>query len=120
MLLQRPVERLQHSIQIIRMNIGDPRVAVARFRVRTRKRNSSIVQIGDLAIHITHPHQRGRGIRHHAEALLALAKAGLSFPLSRSLPKQANDQQCLKGDQRNGRNEISPVSFPQCGLSIQD
>ena len=81
--------------------------------VWSSERDSPFIPINDLAVRVTHPHQRRSGIRHYAEAFLALTQNGLGLALSRALPQQSRNQQRLGDDQHDGSNDVFAAALPE-------
>ena len=115
---QSPCYSIQHSLHIVGADACSPGIAVASIRIRAGKSNPPLIQVGDVALRIAHPDQRGSGIRHHAEAFLALAKNGFRLSLSRSLPQQAKNQYQLGHERRDASNDVLPVTLLERGFSI--
>src|SRR5208337_3226938 len=59
-------------------------------------------------------------VRHHSEALFALAKSGLRLSFSRTLPQQSKDQQRLKNNEDNPSDDVLLISLPDGRLAVQN
>jgi hypothetical protein len=100
------------------VDVRRPRVSVSSIWVPAGKCDSPVIQVGDFALLVAHPNQRGCRIRHHPELFLAITKNSFSLSFPRSLPQQSKNQQCLSNNQQNRSKDVVSVALPEGGLPI--